>query len=268
VIDKDSKLGGSLIAGSGNLKTSAPIARNLLAGAGTIYLDAVVGKEARLGGGVIDMGPNAKIMGNLTYALGEDQSTLTLSPTSTVAGTISRFTPPIEARQEMMRARNGARDFALVARRGWLVISYLASLLLGVLLLRLFPKSIHGLSQVVDKSLIPSLGIGLLIAIAIVPIMLVLALTVIGLPIVGLLIPLFVISLALAKLTVSYALGHFVARQFSWNKIGIYATYFVGLSIFYILRALPGIGWIVNLLFTWVGLGSIWQYARPHQKNL
>ncbi len=243
-IDSTSQIGGSLVTGTGNLKNYAPVGRNVMVGAGTIYLDSKVGKEARLGGGVIDLGPNSRIGGNLTYALGEDSATLTQSPTSTVAGTISRFTPPSDARRDMDKAKEDFGKFGLIAHRGWLTISFLASLLIGSLLLRLFPKTGLGLSQTVEGSLMRSLGIGFLIFILFVPVMLVLALTVIGLPIVGLLIPAFAISLTIAKLVSSYALGRFAARQFNWNKMGIYATYLVGLAVFYLLRSLPGISWL------------------------
>lgn len=267
-IDSSSKIGGSLIAGTGNLKNSAPIGRNLMVGAGTIYLDSKVGKEARLGGGVIDLGPNTAIAGDLTYALGEDESKLTQSPTSTVAGTISRYTAPADAKRDMDKAKEDMGKFGLVASRGWLMISFLGSLLLGALLLKLFPKSSLGLSQIVEQSLGRSLGIGFLIIVFALPVMLVLAISVVGLPIVGVLIPLFMVCLALAKLIISYALGRFVARQFNWNKIGIYAAGFLGLVIFYFLRAIPGIGWITSMLFTWVGLGAIWLYVHSHLKNL
>lgn len=268
IIDSTSQIGGSLVTGTGNLKNYAPVGRNLMVGAGTIYLDSKVGKEARLGGGVIDLGPNSRIGGNLTYALGEDSSTLTQSPTSTVAGTISRFTPPSDARRDMDKVKEDFAKFGLVAHRGWLAISFLGYLLLGALLLRLFPKSGMGLAQTVENSLLRSLGIGFLIVIFVLLIMLVLAISVIGLPIVGFMIPVFALCLVLAKLASSYALGRFVARQFSWNKMGIYATYFVGLAIFYLLRALPGIGWVTTMLFTWVGLGAIWGYTHSHLKSL
>jgi len=171
-IDATSKIGGSLIVGAGNLNNSAPVGRNIMAGAGTMYLDSKVGKEARLGAGTIELGPNSSIAGNLTYALGEEESSLNQNPSSTVEGTVSRYAPPVDAR----RGQDQVRQFGIYAHRGWLVISFLASLLLGFLLLRLFPKTSLGLSQTVEGSLMPSLGIGFLIIIFSFPVALVLAL--------------------------------------------------------------------------------------------
>lgn len=266
-IDKTSKIGGSLIVGAGTLRNYAPVSRNVMVGAGTIYLGSKVGKEARLGGGSITLGENTVIAGNLTYAL-EEGFQLSQSPSATIAGSISRFTPPSDSLRDMAKAKEDFGKFSLVAHRGWLAISFLGSLLLGFLLLHFFPKSSLSLSQMVENSLMRSLGIGFLMIVFSIPVMLVLAISVIGLPIVGLLIPLFMVCLTLAKLISSYALGRFAARQFNWNKMGTYTVFFIGLAVFYLLRALPGIGWVTTFLFTWVGLGSFWIYTRSHLKSL
>ncbi len=267
-IDKESKIGGSLITGAGNLHNSAAITRSAMIGAGTIYLDSPVGKEARLGGGNITLGPSAKIAGDLIYALGEDSDELIQDPAATIAGTVSHYTPPADAKHNIAKAKEDMGKLGLVAHRGWLVISFISSLLIGFMLLKLLPKTSLGLSSEVSSNLMRSLGIGFLMIVFAAPVLLVLALTVIGLPLAGMLLLLLCVELHLAKLISSYALGRFVARQFNWNKLGVYATYFVGLAIFYFLRAVPGIGWVASFLFTWVGLGAIWSYTKSHQKSL
>jgi hypothetical protein len=239
-----------------------------MAGSGTIYLDNKVGKEARLGGGTIDLGPNSAILGNLTYALGEEESSLNQNPTSTVAGTISRYTPPVDTRRDMTQAKEDMHRFGQIAHRGWLIISFLGSLLVGFILLKGSPKTMSGLATQISGNLAYSLGIGFLIIVFSVPVFLVLALTIIGLPLVCMLILLLCLALLLAKLAASYALGRFIAAQFSWNKMGVHAVFFIGLTVFYLLRAIPGIGWVASFLFTWVGLGSIWSYTKSHQKSL
>lgn len=267
-IDSTSKIGGSLIAGTGNFKNYAPVGRNLMVGAGTIYQDSKVGKEARLGGGTITLGGGTKIAGNLTYALGEEGEKLSQDPSATIAGTVSRYTPPSDAKRDMAKAKEDFGKFSLVAHRGWLIISFLGSLLIGFILLRLMPKTLLGLATQVNSKLLSSLGIGFLIIVFAAPVLLVLALSVIGLPLAGLLLLLLCLCLHLAKLIASYALGRFIASQFSWHKMGVYAVFFTGLAVFYLLRALPGIGWVTTFLFTWVGLGSLWIYTRTHLKNL
>ena len=266
-IDQTSYIGGSLVVGTGNLSNSASVGRNIMAAAGNIYINNKVGKEARLGAGNIELGPDTEVAGDLTYALGDDDSVLTLDPDAIVSGDTTRYTPPA-AKQDIDSAKQDLNRFGSFAHKSWLVISFIGSLLLGYLLIKLFPKTALGLSAYTTSSLLPSLGTGFLIVVAAIPVFLVLALTIIGLPILGVLIPLFCIELHLAKLITSYALGQFVAKQFSWNKLGVYAIYSLGLAIFYILRALPGIGALTSILFTWVGLGTIWLYTRSHLKNL
>jgi carbonic anhydrase/acetyltransferase-like protein (isoleucine patch superfamily) len=267
-IDKTSKIGGSLIVGAGTLRNYAPVSRNVMAGAGTIYLGNKVGKEARLGGGNIELGQDSSIAGNLTYALGEESTSITQDPEAVIGGTITRYIPPVDARRDMTRARQDFGKFGAVAHRGWLIISFLGSLLVGFILLKLFSKTMLGLATQVSTHLMPSMGIGFLIIVFALPVFLVLALSIIGLPLAGSLLLLLCLSLHLAKLVTSYALGRFIARQFSWNKMGSYAVAFIGLAVFYLLRATPGIGWVTTFLFTWAGLGAIWLHTRAHLKNL
>lgn len=267
-IDKDSKIGGSLIAGAGNLKNSAPIGRNAMIGAGNIYLDSKVGKEAHLGGGNIELGPLTTISGDLTYALQDETTSLKQDPSASIAGSVTRYTPPESARRDMDKARSDMARFGGVAKRGWLVISFFSSLIIGFILLKLFPKTFVGLSSTLSAGLISTLGTGLLITLLSVPVFVVLALTVVGIPLSLGLILIFCIALHLAKLIASIALGQFLSRQFNWKQLSTFATFALGLFIFYFLRVIPGIGWLVSILATWSGLGAIWLYTRSHLKNL
>jgi|GEM_PF-1671565 len=267
-IDDTSKIGGSLIAGVGALKISAPVGRNVMIGAGSAYINGAIGKELRFGGRDLELGPKAKVAGDLTYALGEGQETFKQDSAATVAGSVTRYTPPESATKDLTKAKENMTKFGYVAHGGWLAISFLGSLLLGFLLLKLFPKTSLGLSTQLSSSIMHNLGIGFLIVVAAIPVFLVLALTIIGLPILATLIPAFIIALHLAKLVAAYALGRFVAGQFSWTKMGIYGLFSIGLILFYLLRTVPGIGGLASVLFTWVGLGAIWLYTSSRLKSL
>lgn len=267
-IDKDSKIGGTLIAATGNLKNSAPIGRNIMAGAGMVTLDSKVGKEVRVGGGQLTLGPSTNIAGDLTYALGDENTTISQDSNAKIGGKTTRYTPPAKAKEDMAKARADMGRFAKVGHSGFLVVSFLGSLLLGFLLLKLFPKTSLGLSSQIKDNLIHSLGIGFLIVVFAAPVLLVLALTVIGLPLAGILLLTFCMALHLAKLAASYALGRFIAAQFNWSKMGPYAVSFIGLVVFYLLRSVPAFGWVISFLFTWAGLGAIWLYTRSNLKNL
>jgi len=266
-LDDKTKVAGSLIAASGNLKNSASIDRNLLAGAGTIYINNQVGKEARVGGGSIELGPLAKIKGDLTYALGEESDNLTQDPSATIDGTTSRYTPPLN-QQEITTSKEDMRKLGMFASRGWLIISFFGYLIIAVVLLKVFGKTIQKLAKVGTEKTWSAMGTGFLISLCIVPLVLIVAITGIGLQLAGLLIGVMTVALPIAKIVTSFVLGMFIAKQFNWHKLGVYATAFVGLFIFYILKSLPVFGWLASLSFTWIGLGCIWLYARSNQKFL
>lgn len=267
-IDEASKIGGSLISGTGDIKNSGAVGRNVMIGAGSIYLNGPIGKEARIGAGTIELGSKFKLNGDLTYTLGDEGSVLTQDEAAVVSGEINRFTPPEKSKAEMNKAKEDLRKLGMLASRGWLLFSFLSSLLIGFIFIKLFPKTMAGLASIVSSSPMRSLGIGLLIIVVTIPVLLALTFTIIGIPLSLLLLVVLSIDIHIAKLVCSFALGQFVAKQLNLNNLGIYASFAIGVAIFYFLRAVPGLGMIVSVLFTWTGLGAIWTYMQLHLKSL
>jgi len=191
-----------------------------------------------------------------------------MNDTATVSGKVERFTPPVRAREDFAQFKDQFGKFGAFAHTGFLFISFLGSLLIGFILLKLFPKSSLGLAQQIQSSTMMSLGIGFLMIVAIVPVLLVLVMTVIGLPLAGLLLGVFMLELSLAKLAASYAFGRHLAYMFAWKKLSPYTTASLGLLVFFLLRMLPVVGSIAVILFTWTGLGAIWLYVKANLKHL
>jgi len=265
-LDSKTIIGGSLITGTGMLKNEASIARNAMVGAGTASIDSPVGKELRFGGRDLTLGPRTKIGGDVVYALGEKEGVYSQDPKATIAGEVRHITPP--AQPDMNKARDDMRAFGRVAGRGFLVIGFLGSLLIGAILLKLFPKTVFAQANFLKNNFWGNFGTGLVMVLVLIPLLILLAITIVGLPLAGLILPLFCIGTHVAKLLSAYALGRFVATQFSWNKMGVYAVYAIGLAIFYLLRSLPVVGWFTSVFFTWVGLGTMWNYTKANLKNL
>ncbi len=268
MLDKDTSVAGSLVVGSGTFKNSASVGRNVLVGSGTIYQNGRVGKEARLGAGTIELGPQNLVAGDLLYALGDSEAELQADPASSVSGSVNRYIEPEQAQKDMAKARE---DFGRAGRmfsKAWMIFSFLSSILIGFIFLKLFPKTMLNLTEKVQQNPLKLLGIGLLMVIALVPVLLALSFTIIGLPLAGLLLLVFWVDVHVAKLIAAYAFGRFVSAMANLSKPSIYLVFFIGITLFYVLRLIPGLGWLASVAFTWVGLGAIWTYFTSHLKNL
>jgi carbonic anhydrase/acetyltransferase-like protein (isoleucine patch superfamily) len=268
MLDNDATVGGSLVVGSGTFKNSASVGRNILVGSGTIYQNGRVGKEARLGAGTIELGPQNLVAGDLLYTLGDPDSELQVDPSSSVSGSLNRYVEPEQAQKDMAKAKEDFGKAGRMFSKAWMIYSFLSSILIGFIFLKLFPKTMLNLTEKIQQNPLKSLGIGFLMVIAIVPVLLALSFTIIGLPLAGLLLLLFWVDVHVAKLIAAYAFGRFVSAMANLSKPSTYLVFFIGITLFYVLRLIPGLGWLASVAFTWVGLGAIWVYFTSHLKNL
>lgn len=253
-IDDDSQIKGSLIIGSGSLHNQAPIGRNAMIGSGEVYLDSTVGKEARIGAGTLTLGPNTKIGGDLTYALGEETSELNLSDEATIAGTVQKFSPPDNwSRQDKVSPEK--------LYTSWSILSFLSSLLVGLLALRLLPKSAKAVSSIASNHTLRSLGTGLLAIIVVFPMFLLLLFTGVGAPLGFILLSIFLVYLYLSSLVTSQIVGIWLTAQFG-KKWTSYAMFITGLTALSIVKFIPFFGWLIGFAACLIGLGALLSYTR------
>lgn len=267
-LDEQSSVGGSLLAGAGTIISRAAVARSAMIGAGSIELDGQVGKEARLAGSQIRLGDNAKIMGDVTYALGDANATFSQAESASVSGTVTKYEQPAAARRDMARAQEDMRRFGQVVGHGWMLLSFIGALIIGGICLALFRRTFAQLGETLASTFGKSLGIGTLIAVLAFPVFLVLLVSIVGIPLLPIVIPLFFLDLYFAKLVAAYALGVKITTLLNLSHLAIFWHYALGLTILYLLRLVPGIGWLAGTLATLSGLGAIWLTIQSSRKQL
>jgi len=159
---------------------------------------------------------------------------------------------------------------------------FLGLLLVGMLLLAVLPGSIQRMRGFVETKPFPSLGWGLLAIVLFFVLLpavigvLILAAIIGGLVSLGTLVPeilglggaalfavftvfSFVMSIV-SKVVVAYLIGRLILVRMKqsvetfWMKVGALA---LGLVLYELVRAIPlGIGWVVGMLVTWIGVGA------------
>ncbi|QKY19252.1 polymer-forming cytoskeletal protein [Halolamina sp. CBA1230] len=227
-------------AGSFDLTDTGRIGGSLDVGAGAVTVDGAVAEDVRAAGNTVTLGPNADVGGEFRY----DAETFDRSPDAAVAGGV------IE--DQSLRGDTGFGPLP-----SWIgtIYSLLTSLLLGALLLLVFPAfSESVVARVTDGPAVAG-GIGLLALIA-VPILLVLvAVTVVGIPFSLAGIALYLLGLWIASVYGKYAVGRWAlglaGTENRWLAL------LVGLLLFLLLGLVPVAGPIAEFAALLLGLGAL-----------
>ncbi len=257
-VDKDSSVGGSIIAGVGTSTFSSPVKRNMYIGAGSVYINSTIGGEVRIGAGNISIGSNTKIAKDLYYATGgKDQGEINISDMATVSGAIHKSEYKFANQKDIDTVKKELPAVFNTAKLFFAIISFIGALIIGYLYLRFFGKQAKSAVELISKSFWKSLGVGLLIMLGTAPVLLVLLITAVGIPLAGMAFLLLMIYMYLAKIVVGIAFGSWLSRKFNWKNISPFAVFAFGLFAIYVLKGLPFIGIFVSFVVIWSGLGAL-----------
>jgi ABC-type sugar transport system permease subunit/cytoskeletal protein CcmA (bactofilin family) len=170
------RVGGNMIGAAENLTLAGDVAGSL-SGAGNFDLQGNIGRGAELALESLTVGPQARIGGSLTYYADHEQSAI---PAGVAAGGVRFVQTENEHQRETVR-RPDQRFGALgnVLGLTWLT----GTAIVGLVLLRLFPRFAAEFLAVLETQPLPSLGLGVLTLIGTVPVAIVFALTIIGIPV-------------------------------------------------------------------------------------
>jgi hypothetical protein len=260
------KVGKDVSAGGGTvtfLKT-ATVDGNILVGCGTLEVTGAIGKEARVAANDADLGGSIK--GNVDFA----GNYLTVRPGATIGGSLTARVREKEHIQiadgtvhgnvdiSLAEMEHAARILGYSAWRFWVKIVWaVALLLMGLLLVFLFPKLIKGIGSTIMQRPGESLLWGIL-GLILIPILTgFLLVTIIGMPIGFLLLTLFLWILYLSQLSLGIVLGD---RLFSFDdKTGwiLFWKVAVGVIIIQALTFIPYVRFFVHLASGIFGLGAI-----------
>lgn len=244
-------IAGDLVAGSGDVKIFGPVGKNVVAGAGNLTIGQKISGNVVTCTQYLNLGSGAHIAGDLTYYSGQKagiQEGATILGKTTFHQTVSR------------RPQEVAKTAGAAAGSAWLfakTISFLSSLVLGLLFVSFIPIFSLQAAGILQKNLWASIGIGLLMLILIPIIMLILAVTIIGLPLAMFVLFLFLFIMFVSKLVVSLWVGQRVLGY--WQKKPHNAwSLVVGLILWVIFTSIPVIGGLFGLLTLLAGMGALY----------
>ncbi|MFN0070247.1 MAG: hypothetical protein ACKVVP_01995 [Chloroflexota bacterium] len=266
----NSNISGDVLAGSGTLTTArgSTIGRDLVIGASlaevngaiqgqltgggeTVTLNGSIGRDVALDVNQLAIGAGARIGGDVRYQSANEAS---IAPAAQISGQRLRTDPPAQEVQQPSPA-NWVPGFLL---------SWLMPLVLGGILILLFPTASTRLANQLTGNPWGSLIMGLLV-LAITPfVVLLLLITVLGIPAAVALLALYLIALYVSHVVTGMTLGRqmlLLARQPVTASRGmLLAALALGLLLLSALQALPVpvLGVITTLLSLLFGLGALW----------
>lgn len=283
---------GDLLAAGGKVRVSGKVAQDARIAGGEVTLSGTVGRNLTVAGGKVLLTETASIKENVTSAgdltvssridgvlramageirvtshavVGGDVRYLSrqnanVEQGARIGGRITRQSPP------------GMFDFSLGAFAGFLVgmfllmkvISFISTLILGLLLITLFPRFSREVVANLRRKPLASLGWGFLFTVAIPIVFIGLMITVIGIPLALILFPFYLVSLYLARLVFILWAGILILDRFGAKGHEGWAV-LIGMLIYGLLTLVPGPGGLISLLAMMIGLGAALLTVREHR---
>lgn len=264
---------GASVAGNarvfaGAVTLDAPISGALLAKAGSLKLNGSVAGDAELTAGNIAFGPDARIGGTLTY-IAQDPIDI---PATVVPAERVRF-----QKLEPGRMFDGLRNHMDRPFRGFWpsVFGILSFFVVTIAFLVVVAAVAHAFAprtteqlrtQAVEHPFRSILlgGLGLSMLVGLVPVS---AITLVGIPLIPIVVLLIMLFWIAGYLLGVYAFVWRVSNAFSSapaSLAGQLLVLTVGLILFALLNFIPFLGWLVNLVVTFLGLGALLQRCATY----
>jgi len=247
--DINSSFGQDFTAYAATISLSGSINNDLRAGAGFINLNNSIGGKVYLDKtGQITLNPGAQIAGDFEYTANQ---TLINN-----GGVITGQTLYHNAQTD-----NPASDFLKNFFSGmhlfWGIIKLFGLLLIGILLIYLFPNKFAATESALFTQPGQSLLAGLIIILVTPLVCILLMFTLIGLPlgIIGLLI--YILALYLSPLVIGLALG----KKILPNSKNLFWPLLLGVTLFYIAKAVPFAGGLLGFI------GALWVIGGYYLSN-
>jgi cytoskeletal protein CcmA (bactofilin family) len=238
---------GNLLAGAGNVQLAGHIGRDARIGAGNVTVSNVIEGDLAVAAGAVRLTSRATVGRNLRYW---SETAPSIDEGAIVRGTVMQRPLPEAVRAgEVRRGLAGIRVMAAV-------VSFVSTLLLGLLLLRIYPVFTETAASMIRERPWTSFGWGAAALVGTPLLAAVLLATVVGIPIGIMLMALYMVTVYLARVyTITWA-GQLALRRMSRSS-SLVRAFVTGLVLYSLLSLIPFVGKFVTLGTILLGLGAL-----------
>ncbi len=259
-IGRNATLGGADV----HLTETAKVRDNLIVGGGHVQLAGSVGRDARVGAwnatlsnqierdlivaaGSVRLTSKAAVGGRLRYW---GEAAPSIDEEATVRGAIIQR--PLPEGWSIERARQGIVGIRLMAA----FIGFVSTLILGLVLLRVYPIFARRVTATIRERPVPSLGWGAVALVATPVVALSFVVTLFALPVGLLLLALYGATVYLARVYAIIYVGQMLIRR-QEDSSSLAWPFVAGLVLYSLLSLIPLVGGLLTLLTVLFGLGAL-----------
>ena len=259
-------VGRNVTVGAADLQVTEAgrIQGNVLAAGGEVEVEGQIGRDAKIGAGKVTVSNN--IGGDLAVAAGAAR----LTSKALVEGRLRYWSETAPVMDEGATIRGGVthRQFSEWwqtegFRRGFAglrlmttVISVVSTLILGLVLLRLYPVFTRRVALIIRERPMRALGWGAAALVGIPLAAAVFLVTVLGMPIGIILMSLYGVMLYLSRVYAMTWFGQVLLRRTS-DSAPLAWSFVAGLAVYALLSVIPVVGELVTLVTVLFGLGAL-----------
>ena len=276
-VSQDARIAGAKVTISGSVgrnmtvgaadvyfTDTAKVQENLLAGGGSMQLAGHVGRDARIGAGAVTI--SNEIVRDLAVAaesvhltskavVGRNLRYWSETAPSIDEGAVVRGTTtqrPLPDGWTLEGARRGIFGVRVLAA----AVSFLSTLILGLVLLHIYPLFARRVTATMRERPGRSLGWGTIALVGIPIVAVSFLVTLFALPVGVVLFALYVATVYLARVYAVTCLGQFLFRR-QPDSSSLARPFVVGLVLYSILSFIPVVGGLLTLLAILFGLGAL-----------
>lgn len=269
-VNINAPIGGSVTLSGGQVIVGSDVHGRILAAAGTV---TILGKALKVvaAGGTVTIGSTA-VIEEYAYVAGG-----TVTNAGTIKGELRANANTLvntgsAGSVEWQKTQTQANLAAISATLSLIgtIISILTTvgfLLLGLVLLKLFPKQFLAVHDQIVQSPVKNTVVGFVLIVVAAVVSVLLAISVVGLPFAAVFGMLFIIALLVSGLFVSLALGRQIAKLVNL-KAGDMWLFLLGFLIITVLFYLPVVGWIIRVVAVSLGFGATFYALRQHWASI
>lgn len=260
-VTKQAVIDGSLLATGANMEVGATrVGRGLRFLGHRLYLDSEVAHEAFVvANREFILGPQASISGSLKYS-GERE--VQKHPHASIAGSVDYQKTLNDGNYPRFFGARQILDFYEEIEPLVDLLGFSVTVLIGFLLLGLFPRVFEKTAMAMENQPTTSLGVGLALALGLPAAIILFAITIVGLPVSAVL---FLVGYVCWFFT-QYLTAFFVGRKIMLPKFGERRGWAIllGLLLIWLLEAIPFVGQIIKAFLIIFTLGAaVLAYKQP-----
>lgn len=214
--------------------------------------------ESNIKSGEFTIKDDALFSGDLNYSA----DTFKLSPGATTSGAVNKIVSEDEEKCTPFECGRGKGIFAAI----W-VVFLIGFIIVGLVLNKLFPDFVSGITERVFPQMLNNLGWGVLVLLLAPIAVIILVFTLVGIPLAVLITLSCLIGLYIGEILVAVATGGLIFSLFKKEGISYWIKLLVGALVVFILSTIPILGFFVGIIIYILGIGAIKGYLVSLRKG-